>query len=989
MSCKDCASGQTTANQGSKACTPCDVGRYGTGCKECDEGQYRSASQDASACNDCPKGFSQVGDGSASCMECMPGQFSANDGHASCQPCPPGRLQGFSGRTRCELPGDGAIVGPGRFTEIFIAKGWHKINCSLALDNKTTICDSSAPCDAGTVSTVPPSETCNECSPGKTSFQGSTNCRPCAKGKFSADAGQTCLLCPAGFFQPQENVPSSACLLCPIGWNQAREGMANCVDLGWKRGRDCNDDQYFDNTTLNDPSTWRCSACPLGGHCSGDISFPDVAAMPGWWYIPPSHRGVGVVLDDENFTLSRSGDAETFARCLFAPSCPGGRSQNVTGSGHCAFALGFRNHSRLCQQCRTGYSRTGSGRFTCRKCDTASANEGTGSTEALFGSGVILALVFYVGLVILRIKAFAKFNASRRRKALHSILKRILLTHMQMLSLIMSLNVPWPSLLTIVMSTFTSVINFSENVNTAECFSGSEEPAHVDFFYGLLVFAAAFPLAMSLVVGLYWFGIAPRSRHLSCSTVPVGSKNVRETPVVAMEITEIEPSSDRVADQPTKSTHRRNSSAVRKATVTFIPSSADAWISSMVLLWYLCLPSLLRIGFDMLQCQAVGTYTAQTFLRVDLTTPCWEEDHLFLSIGVAVPMLLVYGLIVPGGAMFVLSRAGKRRDVDPGLMLRWGLLHSGFRHDRFAWELLVLLRKILFIVLETFVDRDSYQLHMALGILIIAVHLHDTHRPFGRYHVEGRQHGGASVRHVHRAEMWSLLVLLFLVWCAVFFSLGMCGDAGATDGICGLLVFLLLLSNFMYLVFLFSSCIKEFGKRKGLDRALEGLMHKTFGRISTRWSVVRPPPQPPPLWRGASHGRGGESGGATTKVEMMTNQTNQTNQTNPMHGKKTTIELAEDMVTRHFDDASGQWYLHNHTTGETQWIEYDGSTGEQQQHTVSYRKKKSLKDLRQGIALQHGEVDGGDEGWSVPTVDVVSGKLYQYHRETGRSRWCR
>ena len=108
-----------------------------------------------------------------------------------------------------------------------------------------------------------------------------------------------------------------------------------------------------------------------------------------------------------------------------------------------------------------------------------------------------------------------------------------------------------------------------------------------------------------------------------------------------------------------------------------------------------------------------------------------------------------------------------------------------------------------------------------------------------------------------------------------------------------------------------------------------------------------------------------------------------------MHGKKTTIELAEDMVTRHFDDASGQWYLHNHTTGETQWIEYDSSTGEQQQHTVSYRKKKSLKDLRQRIALQHGEVDGEDEGWSVPTVDVVSDKLYQYHRETGRSRWCR
>ena len=81
--------------------------------------------------------------------------------------------------------------------------------------------------------------------------------------------------------------------------------------------------------------------------------------------------------------------------------------------------------------------------------------------------------------------------------------------------------------------------------------------------------------------------------------------------------------------------------------------------------------------------------------------------------------------------MLRLRRAGPTRLTDPSLMLRWGMLHSGYREEKYWWEIIVLLRKYFVILLVTFDTRGEFQLHLALGVLIIALHVHDAQHPFG------------------------------------------------------------------------------------------------------------------------------------------------------------------------------------------------------------------------------------------------------------------
>ena len=161
-------------------------------------------------------------------------------------------------------------------------------------------------------------------------------------------------------------------------------------------------------------------------------------------------------------------------------------------------------------------------------------------------------------------------------------------------------------------------------------------------------------------------------------------------------------------------------------------SDADAFISSGVLLWFISLPSLLQIGSGALKCWHVG---GGSFVFIDLQKTCWKDDHLYYSMFVSFPMIFLYGFILPGFFMLRLRRAGSARLTDPSLMLRWGMLHSGYREEKYWWELMVLCRKYLVILLVTFNTRGEFQLHLALGVLIVALHMHDAQHPFGHRHV--------------------------------------------------------------------------------------------------------------------------------------------------------------------------------------------------------------------------------------------------------------
>ena len=52
---------------------------------------------------------------------------------------------------------------------------------------------------------------------------------------------------------------------------------------------------------------------------------------------------------------------------------------------------------------------------------------------------------------------------------------------------------------------------------------------------------------------------------------------------------------------------------------------------------------------------------------------CYQNKHLLICVVVAIPMLVLYAIVIPLVIMVVLWKAGKDRVTDPSLLIRWGL----------------------------------------------------------------------------------------------------------------------------------------------------------------------------------------------------------------------------------------------------------------------------------------------------------------------------
>ena len=91
-----------------------------------------------------------------------------------------------------------------------------------------------------------------------------------------------------------------------------------------------------------------------------------------------------------------------------------------------------------------------------------SAAQGCQQCPDMNGSSIaFLIIIFFVGIFLFVILIVLKMKSSGRRKATHSTLKRTILTHIQMVSIIMSLKVSWPETVRTIMVGLGSIMTVS------------------------------------------------------------------------------------------------------------------------------------------------------------------------------------------------------------------------------------------------------------------------------------------------------------------------------------------------------------------------------------------------------------------------------------------------------------------------------------------------------------------------------------------------
>jgi len=515
-----------------------------------------------------------------------------------------------------------------------------------------------------------------------------------------------------------------------------------------------------------------------------------------------------------------------FSRCRYSPACMGASNSDMRGkfffkgANHLDLAydvntnvsqcaVGYLNPPRdnpHCKTCAPGYVRVHDDGL-CSPCPT--------NGWALAAPTVVIVCTVSFLLLLIALKV----RSSGSKKAPHSVMRRTLLHHLQTLVIILSMNVQWPDSVVEIISSMGSVTSTENHIAAVKCasitWSMIPDPlGHADagFSYVVLTVFALVPFVLTCVGYCYWLCVAPRARCLRCGVKTMkdsgfrhtlcgrrksggksGGKSdgksgrrrrcccchcsgsgadaasVAELPPRPRQRAALSPRSRRLdwshpTPQMTAKRGRTNwkmsPKTAKKITTYFRKSTSDSAMATAVLLIYLFYPSIVRLGFSTLECVHI---CGGSYLQVDLQETCWVARHLDIVLFVSIPTIVFFALLLPlGCGMKLRADRHKLRRSDRSHSFRYGMLYSGYNGDRWWWEIIIWSRKLAMILVVTFCRAWVRQLHLALAIMVVSLHLQHYGAPFENETVDGRR--------LHQVEISSLVVLSFMCWAAVFFT---------------------------------------------------------------------------------------------------------------------------------------------------------------------------------------------------------------------------
>ena len=703
-----------------------------------------------------------------------------------------------------------------------------------------------------------------------------------------------CAKCPASSTSPKNSVASTNCT-CDEGFYPTDKNHAACARPDWITVDKCDDAQFLNNTSL-DKFDWRCESCPVGGACRGEITLQGIQALYGWSRCP--------VLDKDNKPL--------FEQCVYGPSCLGGKNPLLVGlfpaqnntdfatmdhTESCNGALAYSNVTTRCSTCKPGYTPDAQGR--CFPCDDSGA-----ALTILFMLIIFLLFILMIGL---------KMRSSGRKKAAHSTLKRTLLNHLQMVSIVMSLNVPWPSVVRDLLVGASSVMLFgarSSQSSELQCVNGASV---AEVFYGTLILAVALPVVMAVVSWVYWFGCVPQCPALGCDkNIRLSDKCIKKNPFVSTA-----PRGSPASTVPT--------SGNAGDTAVHWKSTRDGFLVTNVYFLFLFSPSLIRMSFETFQCEMLCDASLQV-MAIDESEPCYAWRHQAIVFVVAVPTLIMLPISTVLALLYLRAHRHELK-TNKKLILRFGLIFSGYASHRWYWEIFVILRKVVLILIVTFGRSNQSQLHFSMGSLVVMLYLQERGKPFEDDIVAGKSHQEQQIlnkqraenHQLHLVEIGSLVVLCTMIWVAVFFTL----EGSETNGDL-VLSFLVIMSNVVFVSMCGYLGCRKFGEHN----------QKHLSRLNS-------------LWRAITRLCCGRTTTSATKIpEVQMAESNfRTNQEQEKResilvisddGLRSETALDEDLVTskedehgkmqwvQHKDDG-GALYYENKESGRTTWTHRDSS----------------------------------------------------------------
>ncbi|CAG9320644.1 unnamed protein product [Blepharisma stoltei] len=178
-------------------------------------------------------------------------------------------------------------------------------------------------------------------------------------------------------------------------------------------------------------------------------------------------------------------------------------------------------------------------------------------------------------------------------------------------------------------------------------------------------------------------------------------------------------------------------------------------IATICILLFLILPSITDYMFSIFSCTYIYD---KLYLVSNLDIKCWNDDHYFYAVTIALPGIIVWSIGIPACVfLFLRKRKFKLHRLDT--KLKFGFLYNGYRESTYYWEFIITIRKLMIICLTVFLTTETIEIQTASCASVFAVfyYIQKTYYPF-------------EYENLNKAELGSNFVVLITTWCGLFYT---------------------------------------------------------------------------------------------------------------------------------------------------------------------------------------------------------------------------
>ena len=198
----------------------------------------------------------------------------------------------------------------------------------------------------------------------------------------------------------------------------------------------------------------------------------------------------------------------------------------------------------------------------------------------------------------------------------------------------------------------------------------------------------------------------------------------------------------------------------------------DKLICSIVILYFLVLPSITQVLFSTFNCIDIE---GQTRFNQNVDMICYSGDHKYYAEAIVLPSCLIWSIGLPVTCLIILiknksmilklknfkSLPKTEQHEIKSIQMRYGFLFHGYKLETYYWEAIIIIRKILIVIGTVFlsiVSTDS-QVLVLFFIFIVSIMIHIHFTPFY-----------SSV--LNNMELYSLYTAAITTYAGLFFVTG-------------------------------------------------------------------------------------------------------------------------------------------------------------------------------------------------------------------------